>query len=370
MDFQGFLYTLQTVGLGAGILGAVSGSLGSFAVLRRQSLLGDAVSHAALPGIAFAFLLTLSKAPLVLVLGAAVAGWLGALIVMGIVRATRIKSDAALGLVLGVFFGVGLVLLTYIQRHVPSAAQAGLDRYLLGQAATILDRDVTALALLGGIAVAVLLLFWKEFKLLAFDPDFAASLGFRVRILDVLLTSLLVLAIVIGLHIVGALLMSALLVAPAVAARQWTDRLGILVGVSSLLGALAGVLGAVFSSSVARLPTGPTIVLCVTALVLLSLAFAPNRGLVASWLRQRRTRHELRLEAVLGDLHALAVQHADATHAHSIGVLRAMRPEWSGLDDTLEALKRRGLVNHVSADGWALTDAGRAEAERRGRENP
>src|SRR5262249_57124912 len=124
------------------------------------------------------------------------------------------------------------------------------------------------------------------------------------------------------------------------------------------------------SSTVARLPTGPTIVLCVTALVLISLAFAPNRGLVWGWLRQRRTRHELHLEAVLGDLHALAAQHADATHAHSLGVFGAMRPGCSGLEDTLEALKRRGLVNQAGEGAWALTPAGRAEAERRDREHP
>src|SRR5262249_18388266 len=164
-----FAHTLRPVALGAGTLGAVSGALGSFAVLRRQSLLGDAVSHAALPGIALAFLLTASRAPLVLVAGAAAAGWLATLAALGVVRATRVKIDAALGGGMMVFFGLGLVLLTYIQHRVRNASQAGLDHYLFGQAATLLTRDLVTMAVLGGLTLVVLLLLWKEFKLLAFD---------------------------------------------------------------------------------------------------------------------------------------------------------------------------------------------------------
>ncbi|MEA2595908.1 MAG: manganese/zinc/iron transport system permease protein, partial [Thermomicrobiales bacterium] len=164
-------YTLRTVALGAGTLGIVSGALGAFAVLRRQSLVGDAMSHAALPGIALAYLLTGSKAPLVLLLGAAIAGWLGTLLVIGIVRETRVKFDSALGLVLSVFFGFGLMLLTFIQRR-PDASQAGLDKFLFGQAATLVERDVVTMAVIGAIAIGALLGLWKEFKLLSFDPDF------------------------------------------------------------------------------------------------------------------------------------------------------------------------------------------------------
>lgn len=263
-----FDYTLRTVALGAGVLGAISGALGAFAVLRKQSLLGDAMSHAALPGIAIAFLLTESKAPLVLLLGAAVAGWVGTLLVSSVVSTTRIKLDSALGIVLSVFFGFGLMLLTFIQR-MPTAAQAGLDKFLFGQAATLVERDVLAMGLLGLPAIALMLLFWKEFKLLSFDPDFGASLGLPMRLLDILLTTLIVVAIVVGLQTVGVVLMSAMVVAPAAAARQWTDRLGVMVGLSALLGALAGVSGAVLSSTTARLPTGPTVVLCISAIVLI-----------------------------------------------------------------------------------------------------
>ena len=354
-------YTLRTVALGAAALGATSGALGSYAVLRKQSLLGDAISHAALPGIALAFLLTGSKAPLVLVLGAAVAGWVGTLVVMKIVSATRVKEDSALGIVLAVFFGAGLVLLTVIQKR-PDASQAGLDRFLFGQAATLLWRDVVMIATLGALALGVAALFWKEFKVLAFDPDYGASLGLPIRGLDVLLTSVLVVAIVIGLQTVGVVLMSAMVVAPASAARQWTDRMGTMVLLAGGIGALAGVSGAVISSMSEHVPTGPTIVLCLTVLVLVSMAMAPNRGLVWAAVRQARNRRTLHMHAVLANLNELAVQHGGAHHGHATAVLEAAHP---GARHELEELEQRGWATRAG-DDWSITPAGQAEALRRG----
>ena len=289
-------YTLIVVGIGSALLGIISGALGTYAVLRRQSLLGDAISHAALPGIALAFLLTGSKTPLILVFGAAIAGWVGTLLILSIVKLTRIKYDSALGLVLSTFFGFGLVLHTLIQRN-GNANQAGLDTFLFGQAASLLERDVLTIGILGGIALFIMSLFWKELKLLVFDEGFATSIGLPVRALDILLTSLLTVAIVLGLQAVGAVLMSAMLVAPAVAARQWTDRLGHMVLLAALFGAIAGVSGTLLSSSASRLPTGPTIVLCATLFVGLSFALAPNRGLVWHWVRHRRDKEHLKLAA-------------------------------------------------------------------------
>jgi manganese/zinc/iron transport system permease protein len=358
-----FDYTLRTVALGSATLGIVSGALGSYAVLRKQSLLGDAMSHAALPGVVLAFVLTRSKEPLVLMLGALAAGWLGTLAMLAIIRGTRLKDDTALGLVLSVFFGFGLMLLTFVQR-LPDASQAGLDKFLFGQAATLLARDVIAMAALGGIVLAGVALLWKEFKLLSFDPGFAASLGFPVRLLDVLLTTLLVVAIVVGLQTVGVVLMSAMVVAPAVAARQWTQRLSVMVALAAGFGALAGVAGAVISSAAAGLSTGPTIVLCISALVLVSLLLAPERGLLPGWLRHRRNRRRLRLSAVLGDLYTLAGQHADRGHGHSAEVLRAMSHYAGGVAASLAALEARGWVRQSPVGEWSLTEAGLAEAER------
>lgn len=284
-----FDYTLRNVALGSAVLGIVGGVLGSFAVLRRQGLLGDALAHTALPGIALAFLLTNSKAPLILMAGAAIAGWLGTLVIITVVRETRISEDSALGIVLTVFFGLGLVLLTYIQQH-RGANQAGLDQFLFGQAATLVERTVIQMGGVGIVALIVVAVFYKEFKILTFDPDFAGSIGLPTRGLDILLTSLIVAAVVIGLQTVGVVLMAAMLIGPAAAARQWTDRLAVMIVLSAFFGALSGVSGAVISVTAARIPTGPMIVLCMTVVVLISLFFAPARGIVPEYLRLRRAR--------------------------------------------------------------------------------
>lgn len=356
-----FDYTLRTVALGAGTLGMVAGALGVYAVLRRQSLLGDAISHAALPGIVLAFILTGMKSTFVLVLGAAVAGWLGTLVVMMIVRYSRLPEDSALGIVLSVFFGVGLVLLTYVQK-LPDASQAGLDSFLFGQAATMLERDIVVIAALGSIALLAVFVFWKEFKLLSFDPEYGASLGMPMRSIDILLTTFLVIAIVIGLQTVGVVLMSALVIAPAAAARQWTNSLTIMVLLSALFGGIAGVTGAIISSSAVHVPTGPTIVLAATVIVLISMTVAPERGLLWAAVQRRRQRHQIRADAVLEDLYALAGQH-EGEHAHDVTVLEAMRRGRSDVRRALGVLEERGLARRSGPDGWTITTAGRAEAE-------
>jgi manganese/zinc/iron transport system permease protein len=356
-------YTLRTVALGSATLGVVSGALGTYAVLRRQSLLGDAISHAALPGVALAFLLTGSKLPLVLMIGAALAGWLATLLIMAITNMTRVKYDSALGLMLSVFFGFGLVLLTFIQRQ-PNANQSGLDTFLFGQAAALIQRDVVTMVVIGALALLAVGVFWKEFKLLSFDPEFGTSLGFPIRWLDVGLTTLLVIAIVIGLQTVGVVLMSAMLIAPAAAARQWTDRLALMVFIAMAFGALAGVSGALISSSGANLPTGPVIVLSLGVIVLVSLFLAPNRGLIWRWLRDRRNSRRLRAEAVLLDLYALAQQHDHPDHPHAEAALDVMNPHASHTHPTLQRLAERGWARQVSDTEWALTPAGNEKAQQ------
>jgi manganese/zinc/iron transport system permease protein len=355
-------YTLRVVALGAATLGIVSGALGTFAVLRRQALVGDAISHAALPGVALAYLATGSKGSLALMIGAALTGFAAVLLVGAVVRTTRVKQDAALGIWLSVFFGLGLVLLTYLQRR-PDASQAGLDRFLFGQAATLLREDVITMAVAGGIALLVMLLLWKELKLLAFDHEFGASLGLRMRAVDIVLTGLLVVAIVIGLQTVGAVLMASMIVAPAAAARQWTDHLGAMAVLAAVFGALAGVAGAVASAEVARLPTGPTIVVFATLLVVVSLLAAPRRGLVSRALGARAAREGLGLSAVLADLDQLERRHEGPVQGHHAVTIAVMEQADAGV--ALAELERRGLVERVPGDLWQLTDRGRAEASKR-----
>jgi manganese/zinc/iron transport system permease protein len=352
-------YTLRNVALGAAILGIVSGALSTFAVLRKQSLLGDAMSHAALPGVVGVFILTGLKTPLALMAGAIVAGWLGVSLVSVVVRETRVKYDSALGIVLAVFFGFGMVLLTWLQGQ-NNAGQSGLDTFLFGRAASIIESDVVTMAALGGVVMLVTALFWKEFKLLSFDGQYAATLGFPVRHLDTLLTTLIVVAVVLGLQMVGVVLMSAMIVAPAAAARQWTDRLSLMLILSSAFGALAGVSGAVISSLTNNLPTGPTIVLCISAIVIVSLLFAPNRGIVWGWLRARRNRHSLQKAMLLEKLY-------DETHRGTHAALPSARMgfilQGGRLDAALAELAADGYIHAESSGQWTLTRAGIEAAE-------
>ena len=349
-------YTIRTVALGAAILGIISGTLSSYTVLRKQSLLGDAMSHATLPGVVIAYLITGQKATLPLMLGAIIAGWIGALLVMVITTQTRVKQDSALGIVLAVFFGFGLTLLSWVQRQ-GSANQSGLDKFLFGRAAALTTDEVLLMAIVGIVALSLVALFWKEFKLLSFDPDYAATQGFPVRFLDITLTTLIVVAIVVALQTVGVVLVSAMVVAPAAAARQWTNKLGVMVLIAALFGALSGVSGALISSADAGLPTGPLIVLSMSVIVLVSLLFAPNRGLVWDWIRRQQNRRELRTSLALEALYHMAQQHGDPLHAHSTASLQAAMP---GRDAryNLRQLASDNLVRQVSADTWALTPAG------------
>lgn len=353
-------YTLRTVALGAMALGAVSGALGTFAVLRRQALVGDAVSHAALPGVVLAYIVLGTKESVALMVGAALTGFVAILLVGGVVRTTRVKSDAALGIWLSVFFGLGLVLLTWIQGR-PDASQAGLDRFLFGQAATVLREDVRTIAIVGLVSLTIVALLWKQLKLLAFDPDYGTTIGLSMRAIDLVLTALLVVAIVVGLQMVGAVLMSAMIVAPAAAARQWTSNLGRLVVLAGVVGAAAGAIGAVASSEVDRLPTGPTIVLVATALVVASLLFAP-RGLVGRAVRARRARAGLSQEGVLADMLALEREHG-ASRAHETATFTTL--EDADASPALTALERRGLVRRDPEGRWTLTETGRERAARR-----
>lgn len=356
-------YTLRTVALGSALLGITAGSLGGFALLRHQSLLGDAISHAALPGIAIAFLITGSKAPLVLILGAGIAGWIGAALISVVTTRTRIKYDSALGIMLSVFFGFGLVLLTYIQRQ-PNANQAGLDSFLFGQAAALIEQDVLVIFVIGSAVIALMVVFWKEFKLLAFDSDFLGTMGFPVRLLDYFLTTLFVIAIVIGLQTVGVVLMSAMIIAPGAAARQWSDKLGVMIVLAGLFGAISGVGGAMTSSIIPSLPTGPTIVLIVSGIVFISILFAPNRGLVFRRIRDWQAGKRLRVDAVLVDLYTLASQHNSAEYPHSARVLEVMSTMSGPAHRTLKVLQDLDLAKPIDSTHWSLTPEGVRRAER------
>ena len=288
-------YTLRNVFLGTMLLGIGSGVVGSFAVLRKQSLLGDAVAHAALPGVVIAFLLTGSKMTLPLLLGAGLTGLIGTFFINNIVHNSKVDTDAAQGIVLGVFLGLGFLLLTYVQK-LPGAGKSGLDKFIFGQAATITQQDVIIIFIVEAFVLIIIALLWKELKLSTFDPGFSQSIGFSPRIPELILTALIVITIVIGIQSVGVILMSALLLAPAAAARQWTNRLSIMCLLSAFFGAASGMGGAAISSQVSKMPTGPVIVCFLTGFTLISILFSPHRGIIQSKIKKFYIKNKLRKE--------------------------------------------------------------------------
>ncbi|PWG61564.1 metal ABC transporter permease [Spiribacter halobius] len=358
-------YTIQNVALGAALLGIVSGALGCFAVLREQSLLGDTLSHAALPGVCLGFLVAGGRELGSILAGALLTGVLAALAMLALVRMTRLKTDAALGIALSLSFAAGVVLLTYIQ-GTGNASQGGLDAFLFGQAAAILRRDLWVMGGITAFALTMVALLWKELKLVTFDPEFAGVIGLPVRLLDALLTVMVALAIVVGLQMVGVVLMAAMVIAPAVAARQWARSLGIMVIVAALMGVAAGVFGAVVSALGRGLATGPLVVLSASAITLVSLLIAPGRGLLWGLHRRLAFRRRLSQEAVLLTLYRLASAHEDPHYPTEQGAVDAYHGV--GTRRSLQALARRGLVRscqHMREEGahWVLTRRGRSRAK-------
>ncbi|MCC6306597.1 MAG: metal ABC transporter permease [Rhodobacteraceae bacterium] len=360
-------HTVGTVAAGAAILGAAAGVVGSFALLRRQSLYGDVLAHAALPGLCLGFIAAGARVLPALMAGAALTGVAAALAALALARTTRLKADAAQGIVLATFFAFGLVLLTWLQGR-GTAGQAGLASFLFGQAAGMLRSDLWQTGGLAALAVGLVALFWKEAKLVAFDPVYAATTGLPVAAIETGLTLLVAVAVLVGLQLVGVVLITALIVAPAAAARQWTDRLGRMVALAALFGALAGVTGTLVSATARGLATGPLIVLAASAVVAVSLLAAPGRGLLWQGVAGRASRRRLAGERVLATLAELAESHADPAYRAEEGMLDAALGTPSG--PALGRLAAAGLVRAVAhppedTAHWQLTAAGLAAARRR-----
>lgn len=345
-------YTVRTITLGTAVLGAMSGMLGSFAVLRKESLLGDAISHAALPGIAIAFLITGTKDMGILLLGAIISGLTAAFWIRKIVTRTHLKTDTALGLILSVFFGFGMLLLTFIQK-IPDANQSGLDSYLFGQAATLVEDDVKLMTIVAGISFFFLILFWKEFKILLFDSEYAHTIGIPTRFIDSLITFFIVIAIVIGLQTVGVVLMSALLLAPAAAARQWTNRLSSMVVLAGIFGAFSGIFGTAVSATGSNLPTGPVIVLAAGVFVLFSFLFSP-RGFVVKQVNYFKNRKDLKRIKTLQLMYDIAKTHENIEHPHSVRILNNFQGYSKSV---LSALEDEGWIR-LQNGNWSLTQSG------------
>lgn len=286
---------MQWIFLGCTLLGLSSGVIGCFSYLRKQSLMGDTLAHAALPGICIAFMLTGVKSIGIFLIGAGIAGIIATFGIGYITRNSKLKQDAAMGIVLSGFFGLGIVLLTLIQ-HGSYGNQAGLDKFMFGQAASMIASDVITMTIVCVSLITICTLLFKQFKIIAFDPGFARGLGYPVAFLEQLMMLLVVVAVVAGIQAVGVVLVAALLITPAVSARYWTNRLGLMVILSGLFGAISGAAGTWISASVSNLPTGPVTVLAATLMFCFSILFGPQRGIIAKRLLRKTVKQRFHRE--------------------------------------------------------------------------
>lgn len=284
-------YNALWVLIGTFVLGLASGMIGCFAYWKRQSLMSDALSHAALPGVVAGFAVLGYKHLPTMILGAVLSALLGALLIQWIRISSRIKEDTAMGIVLSVFFGLGIMLLTFANR-MPGGNQSGLDSFIFGQAASMVGPDVTVMSTLAILVLLVACIAFKEWKLFLFDPQFAQGLGLSGRLMNTVYLSVLVSVIVVGIQAVGVVLMAALLIIPSVSARYWTDSFAGMVLLSGLFGAVSGLAGTLLSLLGSGWPTGPFIVIAATVLFAVSLTFGLRKGLVAAWIVRRSQRAE------------------------------------------------------------------------------
>jgi manganese/zinc/iron transport system permease protein len=306
-------HTYRMVFLGTSVIGLVAGALGAFAYLRKQSLISDVISHAALPGALLAFLVSVvvlgadGRDMLALIVGAVIVGTLAVLFANGVARGSKIRIDTAMAVSLTIFFGGGMLLLRVIANG-DFPGKGGIQDYLFGNASVITIADLTTSIAIGALALTMMLVFWKEFALRTFDPSLSTVLGFRARTVDGLMFATIVIATVIGVKAVGLVLMVAFVVTPPAAARQWTRTLPGTVALSGLFGAAGSGIGAYLSIVLGRVPTGPLIVLTLFAIFLVSLLFAPGRSIVTRLLARARARAELRREMLGGPLPEGAVR--------------------------------------------------------------
>jgi manganese/zinc/iron transport system permease protein len=361
-------HNTRVVVLGTTLLGLAAGLVGSFTLLRKRALMGDALSHATLPGIGIAFIIgnamgLAEKSLPLLLAGATVSGVLGVLAILFLRNFTRIKEDTALGVVLGVFFGAGVAVLGIVQQ-LGSGSAAGLQSFIYGKTASMVPQDVAFIACAGAAAAVACVLLFKEFRLLCFDSNYAAGQGWPVLGLDIAMMALVVTVTVVGLQAVGLILVIALLIIPAAAARFWTERMVQMVWIAAILGALSALFGAGISALFPRLPSGAMIVIVAAIVFALSMVFGSARGVLPRALRHRRLQRKVGLQNLLRAIYEINEAVAAERRPATTGALLRKR-SWSPreLQRLVERAKSAGLAVNLAQD-VRLTERGLADAAR------
>ncbi|MEO9531280.1 MAG: iron chelate uptake ABC transporter family permease subunit [Crocinitomicaceae bacterium] len=352
--------------LGMLFINSSSALIGTFAFLRKRALVGDAVAHALLPGLCLGFIFAGEKNITYLLLGAVATGWIATYAIDAIVNRSKVKQDAAIGIVLSSFFAVGVVLLTYIQNSA-SGQQSGLDHFLFGQAAAINKSEIGLFAVIFALILLAVVLFFKSFVVVAFNADFAKSIGLPVRFIEFLITSLTVLAIASGIQALGVILMSALIVTPGAAARLWTHKLKLILLVAILISVFSGIGGAYVSYSSSGMPTGPWVVMFLSVFMFGSILFAPKTGIISRFKRARNNRRKILHENILKAIyHIHEKQGKQQQLADKLTVSDILTRRKFETDALMKGIARLMRADFILKDGNAyyLTESGKKESRR------
>lgn len=353
--------TLILVLFGLAVISSVAGVVGCYAFLRRRTLIGDAVSHAVLPGVAIGFMLSGTKDPFALLLGGLFFGYLAILSIDLIHRKSKLSEDTAIALVTTVYFAFGSVLLSVVS-SMENGQQAGLKNFLFGKAATLTEMDIWVFSIAAVIVLIAVIFFYKPFMLISFNKDFAAAQGWKINNYETLISLLTVLVITIGLQAVGVVLMSALLIAPAASARYWTNSLTKMMVIAGVFGILSGVGGGLLSLVGEDMPTGPWVVMILFFFTMLTLLFAPKKGYFAIQKRTQSNERKINEENVLKILHQLG--ESGKTEASIAQMLDKRRMDTTILVKTIKALKKDDFIEDVGLKKIQLTELGKVEAMR------
>ena len=354
---------VRFVVLGSILIGASAAVVGCFLFLKKRALVGDAIAHSVLPGVCLAFLFFNSKHPAVLLLGAIATGWLSLLLINWITNHSKIKADTAIGLALSWFFGIGILLLTAIQKS-GNAAQSGLDKFLFGKASSLVKDDVLLFGVVSVVLIIAVMILFRPLKVISFDRDFAISKGISVNTYEFILSTLTVVAVATGIQAVGVVLMAALLITPAAAARFWTNKLWKMVLLAGIFGAVSGLLGSFVSYNIPKMPTGPWIVLIISMIAIFSFLFGAKKGLVQRVIKQQKISRKILSENLLKLFYQLGERRNSFSDWYSIDELTNERFFVPGnLQMGLKVLQRKNFIQENEYE-YQLTNQGIEEGKR------
>jgi len=353
---------INNVLLGTIILGFTCGIAGVLVILSKKTLIVDAVSHSVLPGICIGFMFTGVKNPVYIISGGMIAGAVAVYLVDWISNISRIKKDASIAITLSVLFSAGVILLNIIQ-HSGNSNQSGLTDFLFGKAATIIESDLYVFGVIAGIVILTLILFYQHFKIALFDLGFAKTIGLNEKLIQGLISGLIIISTAIGIQTVGIILMSALIITPASSALFWTNNFKKSIILSGVFACSSSVLGVFISFLSSDMPTGPWIIVMLSSIAVFS-AFFSKKGIITKKIKAFKNKQKILSDNLLKIIYKIHEKENNIKEGCTIKeILNTNSISANDLYQGIKILKRKSILAN-SNDLWVLTKKGIHEAEK------